>query len=258
MKKEILKDFVKKYNYPLIAFSGGVDSTLLVAVCKEVFGDKFKAVIANVASLTDVDYNSHQEIKKLLDINIIEIAPDQFSVPEFKNNTKDRCYYCKQAVFTAIKGLAKDLGCDVIFDGTNADDGKGYRPGIKATEELGIVSPLKECNLTKQDVRELSKEYNLPTFNKPSESCFASRIPYNETITTEKINIIRTLENYLHEKGFTQVRCALHSDLLRVDVNKSQVADILTIKEELIEKAKGLGLRFVTLDLEGFRSGKFD
>ena len=257
-----LKAFISQYESAAIAFSGGSDSAFLLAAARDVLGDRAVPITARVASLTDRDYRSNQEIISLLGIhNAIELEIDQFQIPEFVSNDKRRCYYCKRALFTQLVSVVKEHNLSVLFDGTNADDGKFYRPGHLALSELGIVSPLKECGISKKDVRFLSDSvYNLPSYNKPSDSCLATRFPYNTVLTKEKLQRVGLMENLVISilGDNSPVRCADHSDILRIDVSGDKIETIVAAKDKIVEMARNLGFLYVTLDLEGFSSGKMD
>jgi len=260
---EKLKEFIRKYNSAGVAFSGGTDSAFLLAVCKEVLGDNVWAITANVPSLTTNDLRSSKEIISLLDVKSTTINLYQFNIPKFPENTHKRCYFCKKAILTEITTFGKEHNLDIIFDGANASDNRFYRPGAEAARELGVVSPLKKFGFTKEDIRHFSKEiYNLPTHDKPSDSCLVTRIPYNESITPQKLEIIREMEDYIHGliKTPTYLRCAIHGNLLRIDISENLLKSIMkeSIRKKILEKAKTKGFSLITLDIEGFSTGKMD
>ena len=245
---EMLIKILKEKKKICIAFSGGVDSTFLLKAAKEAL-DKNILAITIVSSM-----NPKREIKesvefcKEIGVKHILIDADEYSIPEFVANDKERCYFCKKEIFTKIKEKAKNEGFDIVADGSNIDDNSDYRPGMKALKELGIVSPLKEANLSKNEIRKICKEINLSVWNKPSMACLASRIPYGTAISRDKLEKVELAEEILLNKGFKQFRVRYYDNL----------AKIIAISDEIIGSFKKIGFNYIALDLEGFRSGSMN
>jgi len=243
-----------------VAFSSGVDSTFLLAVAHQVLDDRVMGVTVRASMNPKRELEEAKKLAETMGVRHVVLEANAFDVPEFAENSKDRCYYCKKAIFTMIKDLAAKEGLASVADGSNSDDVNDYRPGEKAIEELGVVSPLKEAGLTKQDIRDLSKEMGLPTWDKPSFACLASRIPYGSIITGEKLLMIEEAEEHLLSLGFKQFRVRHHGDIARVEVLPEERNRLLDDKlvDKIISSFKKIGYTYVTLDLEGFRSGSMD
>lgn len=260
-KLEKLKDILKDMGSVIVALSGGVDSTFLLKVAKDVLGSRVIAATAVSSIYPSWEIDDAQEISDFLGVEHIKINVDPIkSVEGFKNNPKDRCYICKRYIFSALLEYANELGINYVCDGTNLDDLSEYRPGKRAIEELGIRSPLLEAGLTKNEIRELSKSLGLKTYNKPSYSCLVTRIPYGDNITYEKLSMIDRAETYLINKGFKQIRVRCHENLARIEIAKDEMDKILdknTI-DDIYKVFKEIGFTFVTLDLEGYKRGVYD
>ena len=226
---EMLIKILKEKKKICIAFSGGVDSTFLLKAAKEAL-DKNILAITIVSSM-----NPKREIKesvefcKEIGVKHILIDADEYSIPEFVANDKERCYFCKKEIFTKIKEKAKNEGFDIVADGSNIDDNSDYRPGMKALKELGIVSPLKEANLSKNEIRKICKEINLSVWNKPSMACLASRIPYGTAISRDKLEKVELAEEILLNKGFKQFRVRYYDNLAKIEVLKKDINKIIAI-----------------------------
>jgi len=253
-----LKEILSKIEKPLLAFSGGVDSTFLAGVAAELELD-LKAITIKSPFIPEDEIQESIELAKTLDIDheIIEVDFDQFG--RALNNSRERCYYCKKMIFSKIKEYAEDENRTVI-EGTNQDDQGDYRPGMKALKELKIKSPLLEAGLKKSEIRNLSAKINLLTWDKPSLSCLATRVSYNSEITEEKLARIEAAESYLIELGFKQYRVRDHNNLARIEVlpeERKRLFD-LEILDDLNNKIKDLGFDHVTLDLGGYQSGSMN
>ena len=257
-KQKALENRIKELGRVAIAFSSGVDSTYLLKTAHDLLGDNAIAITAKAPCFMKSETLEAEKFCKDEGIRRIMISFNPLEVEEFKSNVKNRCYFCKKALFTEIKKLALENGFEHILDGTNFDDLSDFRPGRKALEELGIISPLLECELTKSDIRSLSKEAGLSTFNKPSYACLASRIAYNEEITKEKLEMIEKAEAKLHSLGFIQSRVRMHGSLARIEVNKDDFSKLLNHSEEITQYLKSLGFTFVSLDLSGYKSGSMN
>ncbi len=238
-----------------VAFSGGVDSTLLLAAAKQVTNRVLAVTVytpfhspaepTEAAALAESIGVEHQILRPQL--------PDALWA-----NPTNRCYICKQALFSEIQAVAKSHGLAFVLDGTNADDHNQYRPGLAALKDLGIHSPLAQLGFSKAEVREMARQLNLAVAEKPSTPCLATRFPYNHTLTPEKLKTADSLEQFVRSLGFGVVRARIHSDSLRLEVPTSHLVQLLEHREAIIAKAKAHGLFYVTLDLEGFRSGSMD
>ncbi|MDI6840912.1 MAG: ATP-dependent sacrificial sulfur transferase LarE [bacterium] len=256
-----LKNSIKNMGKLVVAYSGGVDSTFLVKVAKDVLNDNLIAVTAKSMTYPLREFKEARKVAKLLGVRHIAIETDELNLPEFVNNTIERCYYCKKELFTKLKEISTREKILWVADGTNFDDINDFRPGLRVLKELKIMSPLKEAGLTKAEIRMLSKEMNLPTWAKPSFACLASRFPYGEKITRENLQIVASAEDYLIGLGIKQIRVRHHCNLARIEVGSP--GDIILFaksqfREQVIKKLKSLGYTYVTLDLEGYRTGSMN
>lgn len=258
-KYESLINYLKKLGSVVIAFSGGVDSTFLMQAAKEALGDKVLAVTIVSPYIPNWEVREAKELVKELNVNheLIEVP---VILDAIKNNPENRCYLCKHFVFSKIIELQKEKGFNYVVDGTNLDDTKDYRPGMRALKELGVVSPLLENNIGKDDIRRLSKELGLATWDKPAYACLLSRIPYNQEIEFEDLRKIENAEMYLMKQGFKGVRVRSHGDLARIEVQKKD--RIRFSDEKLMDKIgevfSKLGFKYVTLDLQGYKMGSLN
>lgn len=240
-----------------IAFSGGVDSSL---VLKMAILSK-KEVMAVMFNTRLHPCKEEQEARKIasdmgLEITVINI--DEFSNPDILKNPIDRCYICKKLLFSTLIELAQNNNCNVVLDGTNYDDYSQYRPGIKALKELGVKSPLAELKITKNEVRETAKSIGLEVHNKPSAPCMATRFPYNTEITFEDLSKVESAEKVIKDLGIVQCRVRVHNDIARVEIPEEEFEKFILNKNTIIEKLKSIGYSYITLDIEGFRSGSMD
>ncbi|MEG0592212.1 MAG: ATP-dependent sacrificial sulfur transferase LarE [Coprobacillus sp.] len=255
-KLETLKEILRKYQRIAIAYSGGCDSNFLFQVAKETLGtDNVFAIlcIGDMMSKEDI-----QNARELLNGSYYgEIPINVFDVDEFEYNDKRRCYYCKKTIMSKVKELAYKNGFEYVVDGKNLDDEGVYRPGIQACKELGILSPLSESQMTKQDIRFYSKELGIVTHDKPANACLASRFQYNTLLTKEKLQMVNDAEALFHKIGIYYVRVRVQDTLARIEV-ESKDFDKVVGNKELISSLKKLGFQFITLDLEGITSGSYD
>ena len=258
-KLSALRKFFRLYGSAAIAFSGGVDSTFLLKVAHDELGEKVLAVSAASILFPKRETEAAAAFCKKEGIKLVTFEIDPLKIPGSKNNPENRCYICKKEILSKIRSLALENGIFTVCDGSNADDTGDYRPGMKVLAELGIKSPLLECGFTKNEIRELSKEISLPSWNKPSAACLASRFVYGEEITAEKLQMIENAEDFLSELGFWQKRVRIHGDnLARIEVMPEDFEKILKSKEKINNYFRTLGFKYVTLDIQGFRSGSMN
>lgn len=254
-----LRKLLKSFGSAAIAFSGGVDSTFLLKVAHDEFGEKAVAVTVVSPLIPKKEAQDAANFCKNENIRQFVLELDPLKILGFTENPENRCYICKKEIFNKIRSLSFENGISAVCDGSNADDTGDYRPGMQAIRELGIKSPLLECGLTKNEIRILSKEMDLPCWNKPSAACLASRFVYGETITEKKLKMVENAECFLHEKGFSQQRVRIHGkNLARIEIEKNDFEKILVIKDEINSFFKELGFVYTTLDLIGFRSGSMN
>lgn len=241
-----------------IAFSGGVDSTYLLHKAALAGKGKVTALIMKTPSVPERELDEAVAFCKSRGISFFVLPADPFSAAGFRENGRDRCYICKHFLFSALLEKAKEEGISFVADGTNADDRKEFRPGLRALKELDIRSPLAEAGLTKKEIRELSEKEGLPTWNKPSFSCLATRFPYGEELTVEKLRRTEAAENLLAELGFTQRRVRVHGNLARIEVLPAEIPLLLERRDMISSRLEELGFLYTTVDLKGFRSGSMD
>lgn len=261
-KYETLKSYLVSLEKIAVAFSGGVDSTFLLKAAKEALGENVVAFTAISDVLTKEEESEAELFCKNEKINLVKIPFNVFSVKEFVQNPKERCYYCKTKLMKQMKQTALKYGIPFVVEGTNLDDERDYRPGRKALEEQKILSPLRVCQLTKDEIRYLSRKFGLATWNKPSFACLASRIPYGEIITKELLCKIEKAEHFLREKGFSQMRVRVYPTnmLVRLELLPEEQDRLFLggLQIEVVNYLKELGFSYVTLDLEGYRSGSMN
>ena len=253
-----LIDYLKKLDRAILAFSGGVDSTFLLKAAKEALGHNIKAVTVLSPYIPKWEVEEAKSLVEKIDVEyeIIEVP----IIDEIKDNPEDRCYLCKKKIFTMIQSIAKEEGYSYVIDGTNFDDIGDYRPGLKALRELEVKSPLLECKLTKEEIRSLSKELGLSTWDKPPYACLLTRIPYGNKLRVEDFEKIEEAEKYMMSIGFRAVRVRCHGNLARIEVNKGDRKRLFNEKilDEISSKLKDIGFKYVTMDMEGYRVGSFN
>jgi uncharacterized protein len=259
-KKQHLESYLRELGSVVIAFSSGVDSTFLLKVAHNVLGDKAIAVTARSCSFPVRELNEAKAFCEAEGIEHIIVESEELSIEGFSQNPKNRCYLCKHELFTKIRRIAEERGIPYIAEGSNMDDNGDYRPGLIAVAELEVKSPLREAELTKAEIRQLSKEMGLPTWDKQSFACLSSRFVYGETITEEKLSMVDRAEQKLLDLGFHQVRVRIHGKIARIEIERSEFGRIIQpeIAEPLNQYLHELGFLYVTLDLGGYQMGSMN
>lgn len=257
-KKRALDEYLRALGSVAVAFSAGTDSTFLLKAARDALGDRAVAVTVRSCLFPDRETDQAAAFCQAEDIEQITLDYDALSLDSVADNPPDRCYHCKRAMFTGIRAVAARRGLAHVAEGSNLDDLGDYRPGMLAVAELGILSPLRQAGLTKADIRVLSKEMGLPTWDKPSCACLASRFVYGETITAERLAAVDQAEQYLQSLGFRQVRVRVHLDLARIEVPPQDFSGLLARAGELEAYCRDLGFAWVTMDLGGYRTGSMN
>jgi len=259
-KLKRLKDILKEMGSVLIAYSGGVDSTFLLKVARDALGEKVMAVTALSPTYPREEAEEAKKITGELGVKHLLIETRELEDPNFTSNPPQRCYYCKKELFSRLKELAKEKGLAWVADGSNSDDTGDFRPGMQAARELEIRSPLREAGLTKAEIREWSKKMGLPTWKKPSFACLASRFPYGMRINEKDLKRVSEGERFLRNLGISQVRVRHYKDTVRIEVRYEELPRLLEnhYREKVIKKFKQLGYTYITVDLEGYRSGSMN
>ena len=244
----------------IVAFSGGVDSTLLAAVSKQLLGEKTLAVTAVSPSLSPAEFDEARQTAIRIGLNHRIIKTSEIERQDYQTNDPNRCYFCKDELYSILKTLASDEGYKYVVNGANTDDLGDFRPGLKAAEQHGVRSPLVEAGIDKKDVRELSKTMNLPTWDKPSQACLSSRIPYGTPVSIEALDRIAKAEDFLRKLGFEQVRVRHHGPVARIEVEPQDIHRLIAkeVNREIAKHFRSIGYTYTTVDLEGFRSGSMN
>jgi len=259
-KLYMLKSNIKEMGSIAVAFSGGVDSTFLLKVAHDVLGSEAIAVTARSSTYPEREFKEAVDFACKLSAKHIVIVSEELDIEGFSDNPVNRCYFCKNELFTKIYEVAKQNNIKYVADGSNVDDLGDYRPGMKAARELGVVSPLRDAGMTKEDIRILSRELELPTWDKPAFACLSSRFPYGQKITREKLDMVDKAEQFMLDLGFKQVRVRHHGDIARIEVAAYERSKLFDeeLMDKIYEKFKKIGFAYAALDLKGYRTGSMN
>ncbi len=260
-KRDRLLELLRSFGSCAVAFSGGLDSTVLAKAAQLALGEKAVAVTGTSASLAVGELDESKELARQIGIRHEVIETGELGIPEYRQNTAQRCYYCKTELFTQVENLAGRLNVAVVADGSNRDDRGEHRPGIRAAEERKVRSPLAECGLTKPELRSLAEYWGLPMWDKPATPCLSSRIAYGEQVTPERLAMVDRAERFLREQGFQPLRVRYHKgDVARIEVPVEELPKFTDpeFRRQVIDRLKSAGFKYVSLDLEGFRSGSLN
>ncbi len=257
-KYERLKSILSTVSGAVVAFSGGVDSSFLLCTAREVIGERVLAVTASSETYLEEEVENARELARAMGVRHLVVRTRETELPAFSSNPPDRCYHCKRELLSTLWDVARAEGLECVLEGSTASDLLEHRPGMRAAAELGVRSPLQEAGLTKAEIRELSRQAGLPTWNKPPMACLASRFPYHTPITEAGLRAVARAERSLRALGVKLVRVRHHGTVARIEVAPEEISTVLGFREEVVRLVKAAGYVYVALDLQGYRSGSMD
>jgi uncharacterized protein len=257
-KLDLLREIIASKGSMLVSFSGGVDSSLLAAISRDVLGERAVAVILDSPLMPRRELEHARSVARRLGIECIVVYHDILDLESVVENSPARCYHCKRSSAGILRSIARSLGIGCVADGVNTTDYNDHRPGIKACDEEGICHPFVDAGISKSDVREIARSLGLDFWSRPSSACLASRIPYGVRITPDTLKRLEQAEDVLKDIGLSQVRVRAHGDIARIEVLQSEIQEVLMHREVIVNALRKLGFIYITLDLEGFRSGSMN